>query len=113
MLTILLNTTELYASLNSNRLAKVNIKFGICDRLISKSYNFANTTNIKNFINKEVTKNMILNKIHHIAVICSDYERSKRFYTDVLGLKIKSEHYRRERNSWKADCWLGNTYYEK
>lgn len=46
---------------------------------------------------------MKLNKIHHVAVICSDYERSKQFYTDVLGLKVKSEHYRKERDSWKAD----------
>lgn len=53
---------------------------------------------------------MKLNKIHHVAVICSDYERSKRFYADVLGLEIVSEHYRKERDSWKADCWLGGTY---
>lgn len=53
---------------------------------------------------------MKLNKIHHVAVICSDYERSKQFYTDVLGLKIVSEHYRKERDSWKADCWLGDEY---
>lgn len=53
---------------------------------------------------------MRLNKIHHVAVICADYERSKQFYTDVLGLEIKSEHYRRQRDSWKADCWLGDTY---
>ena len=53
---------------------------------------------------------MRLNKIHHVAVICSDYERSKQFYTDVLGLRIVSEHYRKERDSWKADCWLGSTY---
>ena len=42
---------------------------------------------------------MKLNKIHHVAVICSDYERSKRFYADMLGLKIVSEHYRKERDS--------------
>ena len=53
---------------------------------------------------------MKLNKIHHVAVICSDYEQSKQFYTEVLGLKIVSEHYREKRQSWKADCWLGNTY---
>lgn len=34
---------------------------------------------------------MKLNKIHHVAVICSDYEKSKHFYTDVLGMKIVSE----------------------
>lgn len=53
---------------------------------------------------------MKLNKIHHVAVICSNYERSKQFYTDVLGLKVKSEHYRKERDSWKADCYLDDTY---
>lgn len=53
---------------------------------------------------------MQLNKVHHVAVICSDYERSKLFYTDVLGMKIKSEHYREQRHSWKADCYLGDTY---
>ena len=47
---------------------------------------------------------MKLNKIHHVAVICSDYEQSKQFYTEVLGLKIVSEHYRENRQSWKADC---------
>ena len=53
---------------------------------------------------------MKLNKIHHVAVICSDYELSKQFYTEVLGLKIVSEHYREERDSWKADCWMGDAY---
>ena len=53
---------------------------------------------------------MKLNKIHHVAVICSDYEQSKQFYTEVLGLKIVSEHYREKRQSWKADCWMGDTY---
>ena len=53
---------------------------------------------------------MKLNKIHHVAVICSDYEQSKQFYTEVLGLKIVSEHYREKRNAWKADCGLGDTY---
>ena len=53
---------------------------------------------------------MKLNKIHHVAVICSDYERSKRFYADVLGLKIVSEHYRKERDSWKGDLALNGQY---
>lgn len=53
---------------------------------------------------------MKLNRIHHIAVICSDYETSKRFYTDVLGLKVESEHYREKRNSYKADLSLNGTY---
>lgn len=53
---------------------------------------------------------MKLNKIHHVAVICSDYEKSKHFYTDVLGMKIVSENYREGRDSWKADCFLDDTY---
>ncbi len=53
---------------------------------------------------------MNIKRIHHIAIICSDYEVSKRFYTQVLGLKIESEHFRRERHSYKADCSLNGTY---
>ncbi len=40
---------------------------------------------------------------HHVAVICSDYPRSKRFYTEVLGFKIVAETYREERRSYKLD----------
>jgi len=40
---------------------------------------------------------------HHLAIICSDYERSKRFYTEVLGLAILSETLRAQRNSYKLD----------
>ncbi len=53
---------------------------------------------------------MRLNKIHHIAIICSDYERSKAFYTKTLGLTIKSEVFRAERNSWKVDLALNGDY---
>jgi glyoxylase I family protein len=41
--------------------------------------------------------------IHHVAIICSDYERSKHFYTQILGLKIIAEAYRAERQSYKLD----------
>lgn len=41
--------------------------------------------------------------LHHVAVICSDYDRSRRFYTDVLGLEVIAENYREERRSWKLD----------
>jgi glyoxylase I family protein len=40
---------------------------------------------------------------HHVALIASDYERSKRFYTQVLGLRVLGEHWRAERQSWKLD----------
>lgn len=51
-----------------------------------------------------------LNKVHHIAVICSDYERSKRFYTEVLGFEIVRETFRAARGSWKLDLSLQGNY---
>ncbi|WP_332699406.1 SMU1112c/YaeR family gloxylase I-like metalloprotein [Halalkalibacter lacteus] len=42
-------------------------------------------------------------KIHHAAIICSDYQVSKKFYVNVLGLKIINELYREERQSYKLD----------
>jgi glyoxylase I family protein len=48
--------------------------------------------------------------IHHVAIICSDYEVSKRFYTEVLGFNIVAEHFRVERNSWKLDLSLNSQY---
>jgi glyoxylase I family protein len=51
-----------------------------------------------------------LNRVHHIAIICSDYEKSKHFYSVVLGLKIVREVYREERRSYKLDLEVGNQY---
>ena len=51
-----------------------------------------------------------LNKIHHIAIICSDYERSKTFYVDVLGFTVVREIFREERNSYKLDLEVGGQY---
>lgn len=48
--------------------------------------------------------------IHHIAIICSDYEVSKKFYTEVLGLNIIREVYREERQSYKLDLAIGEHY---
>ena len=45
-------------------------------------------------------------RIHHTAIICSDYELSKRFYTGVLGLKVLAENHRQARDSWKLDLAL-------
>jgi glyoxylase I family protein len=49
-------------------------------------------------------------KIHHIAIICSDYEVSKKFYTEVLGLHIIREVYREERQSFKLDLAIVDHY---
>jgi len=43
---------------------------------------------------------------HHVAIICSDYETSKIFYTKILGLKVIAENYREERKSYKLDLFL-------
>jgi glyoxylase I family protein len=48
----------------------------------------------------------MLEGIHHAAIICSDYEQSKRFYSEILGLQIVAENYRKERDSWKLDLAL-------
>ncbi|MEC7783791.1 MAG: VOC family protein [Bacteroidota bacterium] len=52
----------------------------------------------------------MLQHIHHIAIICSDYAKSKAFYTEVLGLQIIKETYREERKSYKLDLALNGTY---
>jgi glyoxylase I family protein len=41
--------------------------------------------------------------IHHVAIIASDYARSKHFYTEILGLAVIAEVYRQARDSWKLD----------
>lgn len=46
--------------------------------------------------------------IHHVAIICSDYDRSKHFYTQILGFKILNETYRAERDSYKLDLQVGD-----
>lgn len=51
-----------------------------------------------------------LNKVHHIAIICSDYDKSKLFYTEILGLTIIREVYREERQSYKLDLALNGNY---
>jgi len=48
----------------------------------------------------------MLRRIHHAAIICSDYEVSKHFYTEVLGLQVVAENFRDERQSYKLDLAL-------
>ena len=48
----------------------------------------------------------MLKGIHHAAIICSDYEKSKQFYVEVLGLSVVAENYRSDRNSYKLDLAL-------
>lgn len=51
-----------------------------------------------------------INRVHHIAIICSDYHISKRFYTEVLGMTVIKETFRKERNSHKLDLALNEVY---
>ncbi|MDP1420128.1 VOC family protein [Peribacillus simplex] len=53
---------------------------------------------------------MKVKKIHHVAIICSDYEKSKNFYVNVLGCDIEKETYRPERKSYKLDLMVGGEY---
>ena len=52
----------------------------------------------------------MLQKIHHTAIICSDYEKSKDFYVNKLGLEILAEEYRATRDSYKLDLALNGQY---
>ena len=49
------------------------------------------------------TKRPEFTGVHHVALICSDYQRSKAFYTELLGLEVVDENYREARDSWKLD----------
>ena len=51
---------------------------------------------------------MIFSKIHHIAIIGSDYDASKEFYVEKLGFSVIRENYREERHDWKIDLDAGN-----
>lgn len=53
---------------------------------------------------------MNISKVHHIAIICSDYKTSKKFYTRILGFKVVNEVYRKERDSYKLDLCVGEQY---
>ncbi|KSU82173.1 hypothetical protein AS030_17485 [Fictibacillus enclensis] len=55
---------------------------------------------------------MMLTKVHHAAIICSDYETSKNFYVNILGLRVINEVYREERDSYKLDLEIGNAQIE-
>ncbi|MEX1190185.1 MAG: VOC family protein [Bacteroidia bacterium] len=52
----------------------------------------------------------MIQSIHHIALICSDYQKSKYFYINILGLTAGNEVYRKERQSMKLDLYLNEQY---
>lgn len=54
----------------------------------------------------------MLERIHHTAIIASEYEKSKKFYTEILELKVINETYRAERKSYKLDLAIGDAQIE-
>lgn len=51
-----------------------------------------------------------IDAVHHVAIICSNYDKSRDFYTRILGLAVIGEHYREERQSWKCDLAINGSY---
>lgn len=54
-------------------------------------------------------KNLKIDNIHHIAIICSNYQKSKKFYTEILGFQIIQEVYREDRLSYKLDLYVNES----
>ena len=52
----------------------------------------------------------MFNRLHHVAIICSDYPRSKHFYVEILELEVVREVYREDRRSFKLDLRVGDQY---
>lgn len=52
-------------------------------------------------------ENHMLRAVHHVAIIVSDYERSRAFYVDTLGLPVIRENYRERQENWKLDLRIG------
>jgi glyoxylase I family protein len=48
--------------------------------------------------------------IHHIAILTDNYQKSKAFYTEILGFDIIRETYRKERDSYKLDLSIAGKY---
>ena len=55
---------------------------------------------------------MNIDHIHHIAIIASNYEESKKFYVNLLGFQIIRENYRKDRDSYKLDLKIGDSEIE-
>lgn len=51
---------------------------------------------------------MTISAIHHVAIICSDYDQAKHFYTQILGFEVLNETYRKARDSYKLDLRVGD-----
>ena len=50
----------------------------------------------------------MFNEIHHLAIIGSDYAKSKHFYVDLLGFTLIRENYRPDWGDYKLDLACGD-----
>ena len=55
---------------------------------------------------------MIVQNIHHVAIVASDYEKSKDFYVNKLGFQVIKEEFRQPQNDIKLEVKLGNSTME-
>ena len=55
---------------------------------------------------------MYLQKQHHIAIICSDWEKAKQFYVEKLGFELIKEAYRPAQDDYLRMLKLGETVLE-
>lgn len=53
---------------------------------------------------------MNIKRIHHVAILTDYFEKSKKFYTEILGFKIVAETYRKQRKSFKLDLAINGEY---
>lgn len=55
---------------------------------------------------------MLFDRMHHVAIIVSDYQKAKEFYVEKLGFPIVRENFRAERGDWKLDLKFGDSELE-
>ncbi len=55
---------------------------------------------------------MEIKAIHHVAIIGTDYEKTKHFYVDLLGFKVVRENYRAAKDDYKIDLQCGESEIE-
>ena len=104
----------------SKNLVSTNMLVDISNQILSKEkgvripptpdyekYFFVGWGFLRRIQMKNGGKRVMFNTIHHIAIIGSDYEKSKHFYVDLLGFKVIRENYRKERDDYKIDLACG------
>lgn len=104
-----LSETEMCFILNLGML-KIRLIFGVLPLNYHDKNSVLEIVIIKLFSNFGSINMLKLKSIHHLAIICSDYDVSKHFYTEILGLRVLNEAYRADRNSHKLDLLVNGKY---